>query len=89
MRQLAAKKGAEDPVVISQCSVGGGECTHYVPLVNGIDFHDGLPVTEQHQEANPDNFDLLEAMKGGLIVLVPSLKPHLYSTSAASDDAEL
>lgn len=89
MRQLAAKKGAEAPVVISQCSVDGGECTHYVPLVNGIDFHAGLPVTEEHQEANPENFDLLEAMKGGLCVLVPSLKPYLFSTSAASDDAEL
>ena len=94
MRQLAAEKGEEGnpPVVISQCSEVDQICTHYIPLVKGIDFHFGLPVSEQHKIGKGEDFNLFEAIKDGLRVLVPSSKAYLGPTkvaSSASDNAEL
>ena len=95
MRQLAAEKGYEgnNPVVISQCSKREGICTHYIPLVKGINFHAGLPSTEEHQKMNPtETFDFIEAMRGGLRVVFPFLKPYIERKSASSalnDNAEL
>ena len=94
MRQLAAEKGEDGnvPVVISQCSAGEKSCTHYIPLVKGIDFHAGLPSTEEHQKVNTETFDLVEVLKGGLRVVFPFLKPYIESTSttsSVSDNVEL
>lgn len=94
MRQLAAEKGEEGnpPVVISQCSEVDQICTHYIPLVKGIDFHFGLPVSEQHKIGRGEDFNLFEATLDGLRVLVPSSKKFIGPTkvaSSASDNAEL
>lgn len=94
MRQLAAEKGqaGNTPVIISQCSEDEQTCTHYIPLVKGIDFHAGLPETVEHQKVNSESFSVIETLKGGLRVVFPFLKSYIdptMSTSSVSDDAEL
>eukprot|EP00536_Pseudo-nitzschia_multiseries_P017413 jgi/Psemu1/264271/estExt_Genewise1Plus.C_15390008 len=91
MRALAAEKGVPGnaPVVISQCSVGKAECTHYVPLSRSSQFHGGrLPTEEYQKEIVSDSFNLFGTLKGGLRVVFPFLKPYIGATptnSAASE----
>jgi len=94
MRQLAAEKGAADnnAVVISQCSEEEQICTHYIPLVKGIEFHAGLPPMEEHMKDQNESFDLVRAMKDGLRVIFPFLKPYIepnVKASSQNDNAEL
>lgn len=95
MRKLAAERGEPGnvPVVISQCSVRGKECTHYIPLSKGSVFHAGLPSTEEYQNGiNSDTFDLVQKLKAGLRVVFPFLKTYIETTEnkpAASDNSEL
>ena len=86
---MAIEKGAKAPVVISQCNAAEGECTHYVPLKKGIDFHVGKPVAEQHLEANPEVFDPVGIIKNGLRVVFPFLKPYIDNADGTSTEAEL
>ena len=94
MRKLAAEKAdkGSPPVVISQCSVEEGECTHYIPLTKGLAFHAGLPSAEEHLKANPEPFfDPVGAIKGGLRVIFPFLKPYIDTDAKTSsaNEAEL
>lgn len=94
MRQLAAEKGeaGNAPVLISQCSKVGRECTHYIPLVKGVDFHAGLPSTVEYQKLTTQTFSLVTAIKNGLRVVFPFLKAYIEPTTTASsvgDNAEL
>ena len=89
-----AEKGepGNNAVVISQCSEEEQSCTHYIPLVKGIEFHVGLPSTEAHMKDHIDSFDLVRAMKDGLRVIFPFLKPYIEpsaTTSSQNDNAEL
>jgi len=94
MRALAAEKGepGNPVVVISQCNVGKAECTHYIPLSKGSVFHAGLSPTEEYQKGIDDTFDFIGMLKGGLRIIVPSLKPYIAVTpdkSAVSENSEL
>lgn len=99
MRQLAAEKGevGNTPVVVSRCSKVEKLCTHYIPLVKGVEFHAGLPSTVDHQEVTTQTFNLFVAMKNGLRVVFPFLKPYIEPTtttttttsSVGDDNAEL
>ena len=91
---MAAEKGGADnnAVVISQCSEEEQICTHYIPLVKGIEFHAGLPSTDFHMKDHVDSFDLVRAMKNGLRVIFPFLKPYIEpsaTVSSQNDNAEL
>lgn len=90
MRKLAAEKAEKGSpaVVISQCSVEGGECTHYIPLKNGLDFHAGRPLTDVYKEATIEAFSVLGAIKDGARVVFPFLKPYI-DPSADASEAEL
>ena len=93
MRQLAVDKAEEGspPVVISQCSVEGVECTHYIPLKEGLVFHAGQPLTDDHRKANPETFDPIKMIKSGLRVVFPFLKKYIDTDEATSlaSEAEL
>lgn len=95
LRKLAAEKGepGNNPVIISQCSVGEKECTHYIPLSKGHVFHGGLPSTEEHQKGTEAaGFSLALVLKRGLRVIFPFMKSYIGTTEnkpADSDNFEL
>eukprot|EP00531_Pseudo-nitzschia_arenysensis_P002334 CAMPEP_0116123004 /NCGR_PEP_ID=MMETSP0329-20121206/4517_1 /TAXON_ID=697910 /ORGANISM="Pseudo-nitzschia arenysensis, Strain B593" /LENGTH=306 /DNA_ID=CAMNT_0003616891 /DNA_START=62 /DNA_END=982 /DNA_ORIENTATION=+ len=90
MRKLAMEKAEKGspPVVISQCSVGEETCTHYIPLKEGLDFHMGRTLTDEHMVATFESFSLFGAIKGGLRVVFPFLKPYIDMEPAAASASE-
>ncbi len=90
MRKLALEKAEKGSptVVISQCSVSEGTCTHYIPLKNGLDFHMGRTLTDEHMVATFESFSLLKAIKNGLRVVFPFLKPYIDTEVAGTSASE-